>query len=422
MRRIWHIAVKDVLVWVRDTAALGILLGMPIVLILILGSALSGAGTSSQTQVAVVNLDTGVTTPVPGGPPSSSRGVTVNRGQELVDTLSGAKRLADVFDVEIAESERVARERVAGGEVAAALIVPRDFSRKMSAGEPVALIVLKDPGAETAAGIFESVVRSFAARYSAASVMVQTAIEATARYRPELIADDRATGALVEAAVAASQERAPGAVTVTDTEATVTKEMTALDFYGVSMTAMFLMFGAMFGAFSTIKERRERTLSRLLSAPVGGVTVTLGKMLGIFMLGMMQFVVLYGFTRLGFRVDWGGDPLATFAVAAAEVLAVTGMAVFIAAFAQTERGAGALGPILIQIQALLGGAFFTITALPEWMQSVRFISVIGWAIEGWQEIQIRGGGLVDVLPAVGAMMGFALLFFVAGAWKTGVRA
>ena len=37
MLRALHIAVKDVRIWVRDIAALGVLLGMPVVLIMILG-------------------------------------------------------------------------------------------------------------------------------------------------------------------------------------------------------------------------------------------------------------------------------------------------------------------------------------------------------------------------------------------------
>jgi ABC-2 type transport system permease protein len=69
----------------------------------------------------------------------------------------------------------------------------------------------------------------------------------------------------------------------------------------------------------------------------------------------------------------------------------------------------------------MGGAFFTISVLPEWMQPIRYASIIGWAIEGWQEIQLRGGGVGDVLVPVAAMLGFAVLFFAVGSWRMGVR-
>ena len=60
MLRAFHIALKDLLVWLRDPSALGILLGMPAVLIVILGSALGGltsGGGSTRIAVGIVNLD-----------------------------------------------------------------------------------------------------------------------------------------------------------------------------------------------------------------------------------------------------------------------------------------------------------------------------------------------------------------------------
>lgn len=421
MLRALHIAVKDVRIWVRDISALGVLLGMPVVLIMILGSALGGMGSTAEIPVAIVNLDTPVTVPFPGEPPTSSRGMQLALGRELTDGLTSSDRLAGVFDIEVVDDEQEVRGRVANGDLAAALIVPAGFSKRVNAGEPVAFQVIKDPGADMSAGIWESVVRSYAVRYSAVSVAVQSAFKAAETYHPALIATPEGQGMLQGRVVQAADDSGLESVSVADSEAEATTDFQALDFFGVTMTAMFLTFGAMFGAFSQIRERREQTLARTLAAPVSPLSVTGGKMLGVFVLGMLQFAVLYGFTRFLFRVDWGADWGATLLVAAAEVAAVTGLAVLIAAFATTERGAGGLGPLVIQIQALMGGAFFTISVLPEWMQPIRYASIIGWAIEGWQEIQLRGGGVGDVLVPVAAMLGFAVLFFAVGSWRMGVR-
>ena len=42
MRRALDIALKDLRIWIRDPSAIGILLGMPALLIVILGAALGG--------------------------------------------------------------------------------------------------------------------------------------------------------------------------------------------------------------------------------------------------------------------------------------------------------------------------------------------------------------------------------------------
>ena len=195
----------------------------------------------------------------------------------------------------------------------------------------------------------------------------------------------------------------------------------AIDYYALSMSAMFLMFGAMFGAFSTIRENREQTMNRMLSSPTPRWEIVAGKMLSVFLLGMAQFVVLYLFTRFVFGVEWGRSIPATLAVAAGEMLAVTGLATLIASMARTERAAGGIGPLVVQIQALIGGAFFTISALPEWVQPIRYLSVVGWAMEGWTTVQVRGGGLADVAGPVAALVAISAALFGIGVWRTEAR-
>lgn len=421
--RTWHIAWKDVRIWTRDIAALGVLLGMPVVLILILGSALGGMGANGAAiKVAVVNLDESVMRPIPGDAPTSSRGLPHSIGTEFVEIVKDSQRINEIFDVEYAEDAEDARGRVAAGELTAAVIIPETFTADITADKPAEMILYKDPGQQTAAGIWESVVRSLGVQYSAAAVAAKTSIQAAQDKLPADTVNEQTLGILQYNAIQASTaEAALDVVVVEETQAAPDVELRALDFYGLSMTAMFLMFGAMFGAFSTIKERREQTLSRLLATPTSGLTVTSGKMLGIFVLGILQFVVLFGFTRYAFGVQWGDDLLAIFVVAAAEVLAVTGLAVLIGTLAKTERGAGGIGPLVIQVQALIGGAFFTISALPAWLQPIRYFSVIGWTMEGWQRIQMGGAGVGDVLGPVGALVGFGALFLAISAALTGVR-
>lgn len=410
MARAWYIALKDLQVWTRDPTALGILLGMPIVLILILGSALGGA-MESNIKVAVVDLSRGHATSAGSEKPPSD---------ELVSAMLESKRLDDLFDIEQLPSERIARARVRDGSISAALLVPAGFDEAVANGRSVNLVVLKDPGSETAAGIWESVVNAFAAQFSAASVSVQTVVETVQRGNPAALA--MGGGALVARAVeAVTAEDALDGVTVTDTKASGVVRVTPIDYYGLSMVSMFLMFGAMFGAFSTIKENREQTMNRMLSTPTARTGVVGGKMLSVFLLGMVQFAVLYVFTRFVFGVEWGGDPLATWVVAAAEMLAVTGLATLIASFARTERAAGGIGPMVVQIQALIGGAFFAIAVLPEWVQPVRYFSVIGWAMEGWTAIQTRGAGLADVWQSVVALLMMAGVMFAFGVWRTEAR-
>jgi ABC-type multidrug transport system permease subunit len=72
----------------------------------------------------------------------------------------------------------------------------------------------------------------------------------------------------------------------------------------------------------------------------------------------------------------------------------------------------------VQVQALIGGAFFTIAALPEWVQPIRYLSVVGWTMEAWTAIQVRGAGLGDILVPVAALLAMSAALFAVGVWRT----
>ncbi len=404
MGRAIDIALKDLRVWLRDPAALGILIGMPALLIVILGAALGGimSGSGAQIRVAIVNLD------------SRPFAVVKDQAAELEESLTSAKRIKALFTMERTRDLASVEDRVANGDLAAALVIPEGFSDALGQ-DTVKLEVLVDPGSQVSAGIWESIVRSVAVRYSAVVVVVRTTMEATQRANSPALSQGGGAGAVVAYAIAeGSRDDVFDAVKVTDGVAGTTTEVGALDYYALSMTAMFLMFGAMFGAMSTIAERLQKTMERMLASPAPREAIVGGKMLGTFVLGAAQFVVLYVFTRYMLGVWWGTSPEATFLVALAEVAAVTGLATLITAFAKTQRAVGGIAPLFIQIQAAIGGAFFSIEILPDWIQWIKYLSLVGWAMEGWRKIQIEGAGVSEVLVPVLALLGFAVAFYGVG--------
>jgi len=408
--KLFTISVKDVKTWLRDPAALGVLLGMPVVLILILGSAFGGLGGDGGMvgQVAIVNQDVAAVAEDENDVAS-----------EIVTMLSDNEDIAAIFEVTVREDAEEVRAEVEQGDLIAALIVPAGFNDSVSSAEPVELEVLKDPGSELSANIWESIVRSIAIELSRVSVVAQTAGQAAGTAAQEQALPPQVVQAVVGAAIeAATADDAESPVTIEVVEATKdVKEVTPLDYYSLSMTSMFLLFGAMFGSFSFITERREQTMSRLLSTPTPRSSFVGGKMLGIMLLGLIQFGVLYAYTSLMMRVNWGESVAGTWLVAGAEIAAATGLAVLIASIAKTERGAGGVGPLLIQIMALTGGAFFQLSILPPWLQPVRYFSVVGWALVGFQKVQLEGAGPADLLIEIGALLAFAVVFFGIGVWR-----
>jgi ABC-2 type transport system permease protein len=390
-----YVGIRDLTITVRDRASLGILIGMPMLLIVILSSALGNIATNlGKTPVAIVNLDKGTV------------------GAQVTDGFFTDGALSDLFLARRMQDSDEARSLVASGELAGALVVPADFSKRLNTGRPSVLTIYVDPGRQVAGTVFRSVAESLSTRVSAASVAART----SAYYVTQLpVTDPSFFGRVIGQAVAtASETGALTAVGVEETTAVRGEDISMLSYYSGGMSVMFLMFGAMFGAFSLVRERDEWTLPRMLMSPTSRSQILGGKMAGVFLVGAVQFVVLYTFTSaLGVR--WG-DPFALALIATATVGAATGLSIFIAAVAKTVRAVSGLAQLLIQFMAAVGGSFFPVAQFPAWMQPLHYFSVNGWAIDGILAV-MRGGSAMSVLPNVAALLSIAAAFFAIGSWR-----
>jgi ABC-2 type transport system permease protein len=393
--RWFHIGIRDLTITFRDRASLGILLVMPMVLIIILSSALGNlAANLGKTPVAIINLDKGTV------------------GAKVTDGFFTDSTLSDLFAAQRMRDPEAARALVANGDLAGALVVPADFSRRLNTGRASALVLYIDPGRQIAGSIFRSVAETLSTRVSAASIAARTSAYYVTKIQ---VRDASFVGRVIGQAVqSASETRALSAVGLQETTAARGEELSMLSYYSGGMSVMFLMFGAMFGAFSLVRERDNWTLPRMLMTPTSSVEILGGKMSGVFLIGVAQFAVLYTFTSV-MGVRWG-DPFALALVALSTVAAATGLSVFIAAVGRTVRSVSGIAQILIQAMAAVGGSFIPVAQFPAWMQPLHYASVNGWAIDGILAV-MRGSGAVAVLPNVAALLAIAGVFFAIGAWR-----
>ena len=73
--------------------------------------------------------------------------------------------------------------------------------------------------------------------------------------------------------------------------------------------------------------------------------------------------------------------------------------------------------MLGMVMALMGGCWYPIELFPDFVRNVVRVLPTTWAMQGMLDLGLRGGGLVEVLPEAGVLLGFAAVFFVLGIWR-----
>jgi ABC-2 type transport system permease protein len=127
-------------------------------------------------------------------------------------------------------------------------------------------------------------------------------------------------------------------------------------------------------------------------------------------IGMMQYGVMFGFGLL-MGVRYGSDPLALALLMMLFVLSITALTLMLTTFIHNEAQASGITLFVVLTLAPLGGAWWPLEIVPEWMRAIGHISPIAWVMDGFNSLMYFGGGLVSVLPSLAVLAAFTVAFF-----------
>ena len=213
------------------------------------------------------------------------------------------------------------------------------------------------------------------------------------------------------------QQDAPERVTVVEatTEDQIDYDPRANSSAGQLITWVFIPLFAISALFAY--ERQQGTLRRLLTTPSHKATFLLGTISGQVAMALVQMLLLVGFGILAMRLNWGREPLALFIILFSSALAAAAFGTMMGTFIKTEGQASGLSIMFGMVFALMGGCWYPLELFPPAIQNAVKVLPTTWAMQGMLDLVLRAGGLMDILPEAGVLLGFAALFFSVGVWR-----
>lgn len=174
---------------------------------------------------------------------------------------------------------------------------------------------------------------------------------------------------------------------------------------------LFGFFLSITVALSFVLERRLGTWRRLLSAPVRRSGLLVAKLVPYFIVGLFQMALFFGVGAWGFGMEVAGSVVALALITAAVCACSVALGLLLASVARTEKQVGGLGSLFVLTMALIGGCMYPRLAMPELMRDVGLAVPHAWALDGYYAVLVREGtGVLDVMPQIGALVGFSALF------------
>jgi ABC-2 type transport system permease protein len=147
------------------------------------------------------------------------------------------------------------------------------------------------------------------------------------------------------------------------------------------------------------------------------MVMLIGKWIPYYLINIVQIVIMLGVSSLLFNMSLGHSAAGLVIVSLAASATATGLGVLVATLARTEAQISGLTVLLLLTLSVLGGCFIPRFIMPEWLQTLGQITPHAWALDAYQDLLVRGYDFWDVLPKVGVLGVFAVIFFGIGVWR-----
>jgi ABC-2 type transport system permease protein len=183
------------------------------------------------------------------------------------------------------------------------------------------------------------------------------------------------------------------------------------------MAVQFILFMGIDAGIGILLARRTGIWNRLLAAPISIGTILAARAISCALIALGILFFIFTVAGLFFEVQIAGSFVGFVGVCAAFALLTATFGLLIAAFGKTPEGARGMAIFATLIMVMLGGAWVPSFIFPQWMQTFTLVVPTRWAVDGLDAMTWRGLGLDVALPAIGVLLGFALVFGLLAWWK-----
>lgn len=408
---IGQIVKKQALIFLRNPQLLLLLVGLPIILIAILGASLGGfmsGGTVSidakvallehgseedQVERFIQDVEKSVL------PIEAKSAIKENvENYKFIETLKkdvfGSDDLTKIITLETIEASE--KDEIINNDSYAAVIeVPANFTYNtlnnsvLSDGEPGELKVYKNEGKQVGSMVVGNIVKQFQGQLALMSFAGKHRISMDA-----IQVDLKA----VSGQTTSINQKQP---------------ISAQNYYAVGMAVMNVLFVAsMIGSFA-FQEKKIHVFNRIILANVSRWVYFTGIFLSGVIFGFLHLLIVYGISWLLFGITWpniAGFLIVTFGLA----IAVGGLAVLLTAISyriNSEVITNYFSSIVVSIIAFLGGSFFPIGDFSESIQFIGNLTPNGASMTAYLNL-LRGDGISAIFDQFLFLALFAFVLVV----------
>ena len=345
LRRLGAIVVKALRQLRRDRLTFAMIIGIPTLQLVLFGYAIN---------MDVRNLDAAVLDQA-----------NTARSREVIAEMGASQVLNLRYSL---STQKQLQDQLREGKISIALVVPADFEARLERADRPALQLVVDGSDQ----VVQSAARQLAAfPLPGRSSASPAGVEVLNLYNPQRLAPFNTVPGLI----------------------------------GVILTMTMVMFTAI----ALVRERERGNMEMLITTPMSPWELTIGKVLPFVGIGLIQASLVLLLGKLLFNVPMRGSLTELYLAILVFICASLALGVLVSTLARSQFQAMQMAFFSFLPQILLSGFMFPFAGMPKAAQWLAELLPLTHFLRLVRGIMLRGAGLIELWPALAALLLFTLL-------------
>jgi ABC-2 type transport system permease protein len=159
-------------------------------------------------------------------------------------------------------------------------------------------------------------------------------------------------------------------------------EPRAKDFYAITMMTLIIMYSSLTGAYSIIGEKTRKTKDRIFISPTKKYEFFMGKLTGTVIVTMLQMIVVILFSKFVLRANLGENILLVLAMVLVQIIMAISIGIGVAMLIDNEATVTSLLNTITPFTVFLGGGYIPLDQFgSSILNSLSKLSPLKWTNE-----------------------------------------
>ena len=176
------------------------------------------------------------------------------------------------------------------------------------------------------------------------------------------------------------------------------------------MVMLLTMICGFLPALNVVGEKEAGTIEQINVTPVSKFTFIVAKLIPYWAVGFVVLTICLTLAWVLYGILPAGHFITIYGFAVVFLLVVSGLGLVISNHSATLQQAMFVMWFFMLILMLMSGLFTPIHSMPGWAQWIARLNPLKYFVEMMRTVYLRGGNFADLLPQLGALSAFALVF------------